>query len=241
MKRLSRKISGAVAGVVAAASIAGAQGIFEGGFFDEGIFIGAGAGYVSTRNDIVLGIYDFENYKDNAFEVFVKAGKKFGDGGAKSFAAYVSYAYQSSATGTGGDTRDWEDDEAEIHHNRGTLANPNFKWQAHKLAVGFDWTPRLYGPLVGVAGVYGGLARVSTEYSGSVTSEQWDTAIKDWAPVGTTPYDIKDDKFKAFYGIRAGVQYELSDNAALELVGKFEMIDPDLSNIGATLAYIHTF
>ncbi len=247
MARFSRVLAALVAGaslgavaVAAVATPAGAQGIFEGDFFSEGLFAGGGVGYLRTKNDIEINGFEFDGYKDSAFEVWVRGGKRFGDSGAmNSFAAYVSYTYQSSATGGSGGAVDYE--SSGITVTEAKLLDKSFEWSAHKFAIGADWTPRLVGQLSGVLGVYAGLAYVNADYSARMQVETATAGVAGWTDNGASNYRDNTGKFKGFYGVRVGAALEIDAQNALELALKYEQISPNMSNVGFGLSYIYSF
>lgn len=234
-----KKISVILAGVVASVSLASAEGVFEGDFFKEGLFAGGSVGYLKSKSDLQVAGFDFENYKDNVVQIQVKGGKKFGDSyGMNSFAGYIAYAYQTTAKGSGGEIFDTESDDASLIFTRGELKSNDFKWSAHKFAIGADWTPRLYGQVSGVAGLYAGLA-----YENSKANAQLEVrnALNGTVVTPLQTHNIDNGKFRAFYGVRVGALWQVDEANSIELTYQYEEINSDTTNSGVTLGYTFMF
>lgn len=234
-----KKISAILAGVVASVSLASAEGVFEGDFFNEGLFAGASVGYLKSKSDLAVAGFDFENYKDNVIQIQVKGGKKFGDSyGMNSFSGYIAYAYQTTAKGSGGEVFDVEGDDASWVYQRGELKSNDFKWSAHKFAIGADWTPRLYGQVSGVAGLYAGLAYENTKANAQLeVKDAKDNSVLKPSAI----HNIDSGKFRAFYGVRVGALWQVDEKNLLELTYQYEEINSDTTNYGVTLGYTFMF
>ncbi len=173
----------------------------------------------------------FENLDDTVFDVGVMAGVRFWDVNR----VYVSLSHQTRAqladTPAYGDTFDRWGWRYPRDYGYDCSWVDSLEWQMDKVAVGYDFIPRLGYQLRGVVGLYAGVAKVSGElvYTPQVLDETqgkwvWDTQKRH--------KDLDETEF--LLGFRFGGMLEITANHAVELGIKGEWV----GDYGTALFYL---